>query len=239
MNEIKPFQSQPIRQEQTVGELLLHARQTKSADRSKIASHLKIPDRHLDSLERGRYNDLPSPVYIKNYLKLYAKALGIAWERIGPLYEQEVQMYYGVPKLPHEQAEQLVQQRRKLAPSKMHERRPLIIPRLIVMGFWAVVVFLLVLYFVWEIVQFISPPELLVTNPSADTIVSVPELDIVGRTEPESIVEVNGQTTSVNPDGSFTETLYLQEGLNTVVITSRTKRSQERVEVRNVLYKKE
>src|SRR3989339_671972 len=83
------FKEQPILRHKTIGEQLHAARESTGKTTRLFAEQLRISEHHLDALERGRYNDLPSPVYIKHYIRLYAEALEIPWRRLQEQYEQE------------------------------------------------------------------------------------------------------------------------------------------------------
>ncbi|MFH1425873.1 MAG: helix-turn-helix domain-containing protein [Candidatus Kerfeldbacteria bacterium] len=226
------FKQQPVRQHQTVGEQLRVARQSQGLVMTEIARAIKVPQRYLEALESGRYSDLPSPVYVTNYLKLYCRELGVRWEKIEEDYKREIRAFH-----PDVQRKQESKRHKPVGTgSTPHQRKPLLIPRLLRFGVAGIVVLLLVIYFSWEIVQLLSPPELVIEYPTEDVIVADRKITIRGKTEPEAIVEINGQGISVDPDGRFIEDVYLHEGLNSLRITTRSKRSSERVEIRNILY---
>lgn len=227
---MKSFKQQPLRKFQTVGEQLRIARQSQGLDRAAIARKIKVPERYLQALEDGRYADLPSPVYIKNYLKLYVKELSLRWERVEEQYAQEVKVHH--PDAPG----RISTKRRDPAGPTPYQRKPLVVPTLFKYGAAAIVVVLFGVYFAWEITQLLTPPELEITYPAEDIIVTERRIVLEGKTEPETLVEINGQAVSVEPDGTFTEDIYLNEGLNTLRITAKSKRSAERVVDRNILY---
>ncbi len=232
------FKRQPILQYHTIGERLRAARQGQRLQLSDLGAELKIHPRHLAALEEGRYNDFSSPVYIKNYLRRYAQRLGIGWATIADLYEQEIRVFHVTPSPVVSQQHTLGRQRgvvQHRSGSGASYTRALMIPRLFKIGIAAMVALLLVIYFVLQVMQFLSPPPLTVIAPATDVIVNDNKIQVSGTTDPEMVVEINGQRVSVDPDGDFIETVFLNEGLNTLRITARSKRSQERVVIRNVL----
>jgi transcriptional regulator with XRE-family HTH domain len=236
------FRQQPLRTQQTIGEQLHAARQAKGLSLAELSARLKISERYLEALERGRYNDLPSPVYIKNYLRAFAKAVGIDWEKLAEKFASEITVYQQkvVPK--HEEAAPQLRSRRAATShrpaggARATHQRALEIPRLVKIGVAGIVVLLVVLYFGWGLAQFLSPPDLVVSEPAGDLIVTDQKLTVRGSTEPEAIVEINGQPIAVDPDGTFVEEVFLHPGLNTLRITAQSQQSQERVILRNVLY---
>ncbi|HEY5468215.1 MAG TPA: RodZ domain-containing protein [Coriobacteriia bacterium] len=69
----------------TVGEILSAERRRQGKQLSDVVEGTKIRSRLIDALEQGRYDDLPSPAYVKGYIQSYARYLEIPAE---PLLEQ-------------------------------------------------------------------------------------------------------------------------------------------------------
>lgn len=232
------FRRQPMRQARTIADELRSSRSMKGLGLGEIAEELRIPKKYLLALENGRYNDLPSPVYIKNYLQRYAKRLGVRWEAIEERYKQEISVYHQ-PDLPLRNEnvlpESAKRQRRKKGTGAAHER-PLVVGRWVGLGLILLVLVTIAMYFLWGLARLSTPPELVILQPAEDVIVSERSIEILGRTTPESIVEINGQAVSLETDGEFREEIFLHEGLNEIIVTTRSRRSSERVEVRNILY---
>lgn len=231
------FTRQPMRQARTVADELRTCREMKGLRVSDLANELRIKQEYLEALEKGRYNDLPSPVYIKNYLQAYAKRLGVSWAGIQERYEQEISVYHQ-PELPLRD-DGVIPDEAKPKPKKgtgaTHER-PLVIGRWIGVGVIGIIVLMVVVYFLWGLARLSSPPDLMIESPAKDVIVSERSINIVGKTAPESVVQINGQAVSLETDGSFTEEVFLHEGLNEIIITTETRRSGQRAEIRNILY---
>ncbi|MDI6765002.1 MAG: DUF2914 domain-containing protein, partial [Thermodesulfobacteriota bacterium] len=53
----------------------------------KICSFTKIKEHHLEAIEKDRYELLPPPLYVKGYLKVYARYLSLDEKDILLLYE--------------------------------------------------------------------------------------------------------------------------------------------------------
>lgn len=69
----------------SVGAALKAARMKKSQTLETAAQQTRIPRKHLDALEAGRYDDLPAPVYLRGFLKSYCDFLDIPFD---PLWRQ-------------------------------------------------------------------------------------------------------------------------------------------------------
>jgi cytoskeletal protein RodZ len=69
----------------TVGEILSAERRRQGKSLADAVDGTKIRSRLLDALEKGRYDDLPSPAYVKGFIQSYARFLEIP---APPLLEQ-------------------------------------------------------------------------------------------------------------------------------------------------------
>ncbi|WP_213982386.1 helix-turn-helix domain-containing protein [Sphingomonas sp. dw_22] len=60
-----------------IGERLRIAREAQGLDIAEIASRTRIPQRHLEAIEKGNYTGLPSVTYAMGFAKAYARAVGV------------------------------------------------------------------------------------------------------------------------------------------------------------------
>ncbi|MCW3834643.1 helix-turn-helix domain-containing protein [Sphingomonas canadensis] len=60
-----------------VGEKLRAAREAMGLDVAEIAARTRIPQRHLETIERSGYSTLPSITYALGFAKAYARAVGM------------------------------------------------------------------------------------------------------------------------------------------------------------------
>ena len=73
----------------TVGEILSAERRRQGKSMADAVEGTKIRSRLLDALEQGRYDDLPSPAYVKGYIQSYARFLEIPSEALLEQYRHE------------------------------------------------------------------------------------------------------------------------------------------------------
>lgn len=76
----------------TVGETLAAERRRQGKTLADVEAGTKIMGRMLDAIEHGRYDELPSPVYVKGYLQSYAKFLGMDEKPVLEAYKKEVSL---------------------------------------------------------------------------------------------------------------------------------------------------
>lgn len=76
-------------QPQRLGELLTRARDAKGLELSDVAEVTHVRKEYLRALDEGRYADLPEDVYTRNFLRLYAMAVGVDTDAALDLYARE------------------------------------------------------------------------------------------------------------------------------------------------------
>ena len=74
----------------TVGERLRAAREKKKLHLEDIAAQTRIPQRHLEALERSDWESLPAPTYTTGFAKSYASAVGLDRTEIGDQLRAEM-----------------------------------------------------------------------------------------------------------------------------------------------------
>jgi cytoskeleton protein RodZ len=72
-----------------LGDLLREARESRDLDLSDIAGLTHVRRDYLVALEEGRYSELPEDVYTRNFVRLYAQAVGFDLVRAHELYRSE------------------------------------------------------------------------------------------------------------------------------------------------------
>ena len=72
-----------------LGDLLREAREERGLELSDVAGLTNVRRDYLEALEEGRYSDLPEDVYTRNFLKLFAQAVGLDAVRAQEMYRSE------------------------------------------------------------------------------------------------------------------------------------------------------
>ncbi|MEM6475866.1 MAG: RodZ domain-containing protein [Pseudomonadota bacterium] len=71
-------------------DLLRAAREAKGIELAHIAAETRIPLRHLEKVEAGKFEDLPSRTYALGFARNYAKQVGLDEEKIAGLVRSEL-----------------------------------------------------------------------------------------------------------------------------------------------------
>src|SRR3989338_4192274 len=75
----------------SIGNELKEARSKKTLSLDDVYSRIKIHPRVLNLLEEGRFEKLPSPLFVKSFLKTYSEFLELDPEKMIRAYETEGQ----------------------------------------------------------------------------------------------------------------------------------------------------
>lgn len=73
----------------TVGSILCRCREFRNISLEEAAEATKIGKTYLRALEQDRFEDLPSPAYLKGFLRTYASYLGLESEKLIQLADQQ------------------------------------------------------------------------------------------------------------------------------------------------------
>lgn len=77
---------------QSVGERLRQAREAQGLDLADIANRTRIPIRHLEAIEQGRFDAMPSPTYAIGFARSYARVVGLDEREVGNAVRQSPQL---------------------------------------------------------------------------------------------------------------------------------------------------
>jgi cytoskeletal protein RodZ len=208
---------------QLLGERLKELREAAGMTRSDLAVRAGMPDRYLAALEAGKYALLPGDVYVRNFLKVLARELGVEERRVLARYDEE------------RRAGGTAQARgRSVEPPKAMKEPFRVTPRMVRIAAFAVAALGVAFYLGWQIQRVFSAPELVVASPEQNARLMERSVLVEGRTEPEAEVRVNGREIPVEKDGTFREQVNLRLGVNTIRITATRGRSAEAVDQRLV-----
>jgi cytoskeletal protein RodZ len=202
-------------EQKTVGSLLKEKRKQKNLTLQEVSNSTKINPVFLKSLEEGKYNDLPSEVYVKGFLKNYAKFLEINSDNALALYRREVEISNN---------KSTIGTTNKILEQKLGLE---ITPNRIMAIFIVAAILFVILYIGSYVSQIFKSPELSLSQPVAISsnekqtfLTKDPIIDIAGNIEPGSKLTINGQRFETNNFESFSTQLAVSEGTNTFVFVA-------------------
>ena len=211
----------------TLGERLKRIREEAGISLEEMEEKIAISKKYINSLEEGRYEDLPGEVYTKSFLKKYSQAVRVNEEKVMKMYEKEENVFRGLNK---DKKNQYRPPRGKVSFSPFN-------PKFFKNGIIVLLILGILVYLGWELTNVISPPKLEVSYPPDKMVTTEKVLTISGQTEKEIKVLVNGKEVYVDTDGRFTEELVLKDGVNIIEISAHKKQGRESKITREILLK--
>lgn len=185
----------------TTGEIIHRQRKLKNISIEDIEKKTRIRKKYLRALEENDWTPFPSKMYIVGILRSYAHFLELDQEKIIAFfrreYEKKEEMHF---------KEQL--------PSHYLTPQTKRVFKLILFA----VSSLFILYFGYQLLLYFLPPQVSIIRPTTTTFKRIDKVELVGKTEKEAIVMVNGQRVFVQDDLTFKAQIPLTKSENLVTI---------------------
>jgi cytoskeletal protein RodZ len=212
----------------TVGESLRCKREELGISIEDVSRKLKIKISYLKDLEEGNLHKLPPDVYVKGFVRNYAKMIGLDSEAMASLYSRE------------KETEVKKESRSKsLKENFSAPSRAVITPRAITAFFSLLILSAISYYFWYQISSFSSTPYLFISNPPVDeVVVKTSEIVIEGETDANAILKINGEDIFVDSNGYFKANVVLQEGVNTLIVEATNRFGRTAKEKISVIYER-
>lgn len=209
----------------TLGEKLKKLRGDFRMSLAEVSKATRIQVKYLEYLENGQYEKLPADVYVRGFLRSYARYLNIDEQAFIKLYEREQHIQTNLGRDVVTTA---------FSTKNLHISSFVITPRALTM----VMIFLLVggafLYLYREFQSFAGVPRLVILTPRNGEMIETSEVRVAGKTDKGARVSINNQPVFVGSDGDFSDTLILQPGINTVTVLSINRFDKEKSETFSV-----
>ncbi len=208
---------------ETLGAKLRNLRRTQAVSLLILEKKTRIQKRYLAALEHGRYDELPEPLYTRNFLRAYARALGADENYFLELYEEEVGQMDLLD--PHRLPRTRVRKRRFFVFSRLMTIFGILLPALAIVA-----------YLLWQISSLLQPPQLFITSPNDNLAVQTVLLPVTGYVvENDVTVTVNGQAIAIDDAFQFATQVDLMRGLNVITIAAKRRYSREVIVYRRVV----
>lgn len=222
---IHGFSTRKIKAQQTLGEQLRAARQSQNFTIADAENGSKVRAKFILDLEKGDWNNLPSPVYIRGFVLAYAKFLGLDLDEIIRAFDTEVA-------LKKTQNHSSFSYKNNLKDKKM-----IITPVLIGYSLLSFFIFGMFGYIFFQVLNFAGSPNLQVATPFNNAVLESDTVDLKGIADNDTILTVNSENVSVTSDGHFYVSLKLHRGVNVINVKALNKAKKETSQVLTVEYK--
>ncbi|MFZ2025407.1 MAG: helix-turn-helix domain-containing protein [Microgenomates group bacterium] len=205
----------------TVGTMLKEARVAKGITLMEVERQTKIRLKFLEAIEADAYQLLPSPVYAKGFVKNYSEFLGLESATIMAFFRRQSDDVKRTVILP-KKAQEIEAKGLRLTPGRF----------ITILLIGLSIIFLSYFFIQYQKLQ--RPPELTITKPVHESIVGEKKLDVMGDTNSDTTVTVNGLSVSVRGDGKFFTQVTLESGVNTITVIATSRFGKTKTEVLKV-----
>lgn len=220
---MRPLETSP----KNLGEKLRTLRRSQAVSLEMMEKMTRVRRHYLEALEWGRYEILPDPLYTRNYIRSYARALGADETYFLELYEEESGRMDLLE--PH-----------RLPRERINKGSFFVWTHALSAFILFLVASGIVGYFAWQASQLLAPPEVVVLNPIDQSAVDSALLPVQGYVKSDEVrVSVNGKEVIVNEDKTFSITLDLTRGLNVVTVEAKRRYSRPAIIYRRVVFDEE
>lgn len=169
----------------SLGEILTSARKEKKLSIQDIAKATRIETKYIRALENDEFQKLPSPTFVKGFIRNYAIQVNIPPEELIAVFRRD----YSSPKNTTSEKESTSNIKQKSS--------------IISSTGWKLVAAGIIAFFGYLAFQYralVVPPPLNITQPEANSVIVSPVI-IEGKTSPDSSIMIN-QNTHIKPDSS-------------------------------------
>lgn len=201
----------------TVGSILREARSTQKITLAQAEVSTKIRVKFLEAIELDDYTKLPSLSFARGFVKNYSEFLGLDSATVLAFFRRQTMEVTKTSLLPKREQPALNKSLLQLTPGRFLA---------IILGS---LVFIFLGYLGLQYQRLHQAPVLSVDAPKNQLVISEPRVDVLGKTDSDATVTINGVSVLVRGDGKFFDQVSLVPGVNkiTVVATSRFGKSTQ------------
>lgn len=202
----------------TLGEKLRKLRTDFRMSLSDVSKATRIQVKYLESLESGMYEKLPADVYVRGFLRSYARHLNVDERALVKLYEQEQNIQENIGR----------EERTAKRVSAFTPLSFVITSRTLVLGVIFLLVFGAFFYLYLEFQSFAAEPQLTMFEPKSGSVIEAEEAIVQGKTDKGARVTINDQSVFVDNEGLFSDRLLVRPGMNTIVVRTVNRFNKEK-----------
>ena len=212
-------------QTRTVGEILKRERLKHHFSLEDLSRRTRIRLSYLKALEKNQFDLLPAAIFVKGYIKTYARIFGFDHHPLLALLRRDFKESAKGQLVPREFIKPILKGKRVWTPITFV---------LVCLVFIFISLFG---YVAWQWYNYNKPPLLLISSPAEDALVATRAI-VKGQTVPDATVFINDEPTAIQQDGSFqTEINLSHEGISTITIETKDRRGKTNMVQRTVFVK--
>ena len=193
----------------------------------EAAECIGVSVKYLERIEAGDYKNLPADVYVCGFLKKYAEFLELPVQEIADFYQKEKRIFYNIHGADNAEKKYF---------NNGFFSKIYVTPKII--SFFAIVIaaIFIISYFIYEVGFLVSPPKLIMENLVQDMEIFEQKFNVIGRTDYDSFVKINGQNITVDENGYFNKEINLSDGVNVLEIKAVNRLGKATNLIRRLVY---
>ena len=207
----------------TLGENLKKIRKKAGISLEEMAVQTKIKQDYLRKIEAGDFEKMPFDVYIKGFLRNYAKNLNLNPEKVIAQFNKEIGVRKNISKY------------QKKGKEKFKIPSLTITPKMTSIFFSFFLILIGVIYFYSELNSFSKKPNLTINTPNFSNNIQNSSIKIAGATDIGNKISINNELVLVDSKGNFEETVGLQKGSNEIVIEASNRLKKHTQKILNIV----
>lgn len=207
----------------TVGAVLRESRLSKGYSLADIERATKIRAKFLEAIEEDDFGRIPGGSYAKGFVKNYAEYLGVSTSTILAFFRRQTREAPRGAIVPRGLAKPL-------------NRSFILTPGRFLALVVSVLVIIFLTYLGWQYRQIQLAPPLSLESPKEEFVSEEARLEVIGSTDPDATVTVNGVSVLVRSDGRFFDQVKLELGVNTITIAATSRFGKATTITRDVGY---
>jgi cytoskeleton protein RodZ len=195
----------------TVGQVLAEARLARRVTLHEAERSTRIRAEILQQIEADNFAALKSPTYIKGFIKNYGQYLGLDTNNLLALFRRQFDESAAEPGeiLPDFTPKE--SPRLTVTPSRVFG----VGVTILVLGFLG--------YLLAQYQSFAAAPALAVSDPQDNIRVNNGTVEVVGRTDRDATLKINGQEVQLTESGAFSISVTLPDGINELTFSAINK----------------
>lgn len=204
------------------GAIIKERRLLKKLSTITCARQLKIKQDHIRAIESNNASQLPTGPRLEKMLHDYLRLLGFLPEELQPI----INYWHKASQERHDNffGRRLVRSRDLWS-----------WPQLMRNGLIIVGIIVAIVYIALSLKNIVAPPRLTISSPAGDIATSQRQLWLIGQTEPEVQLEVNGEPLLSDPSGRFSQPINLRSGVNNLNVTAIKKYGGRTTVIRQIM----
>ncbi len=215
------FTTRKLESSGSLGGEFKRAREEKRFSLKEASEAINIRTKYLEAIENDDFTQLPARVYALNFLKAYARFLGLEERKLVKRYTTELEVRDSIQERRSTTAKRTI-------PVRINPFVLKVAMALLAGGF-------ALFYVASRLYGIFSPPIVHITHPEDEVHISEQgSLVLKGAVERSSSLTVNGEPVYIDDNGRFSQEVFLSEGVNTfelVAVSRFNKETKEHIKI--------